>query len=347
MCELETLQLLRRPRAEMGTSWASNDYLGLGREYGWGATGSRLISGDRPALRALEGALARWQDLPSALVFTSGYAANVGALSALLGRDDVVISDALNHASLIDGMRLARARVSVFPHNDLGAVEALLKASRGRRTWVVTESYFSMDADSPDLPRLRALCDAYGAFLYLDEAHALGVFGPEGRGLAAAADVIADVVVGTLGKSLGAQGAFVAGAPELSLYLWNRARSFVFSTGLSPQVAAAAHANVERVRVVASMREGLATIAEHARARLTAAGLPPLGHGPLLPIVVGSEARALDAAQAMAERGFHVQPIRPPTVPSGSARLRITLSARETRAEVDAMLDALIEVVAR
>lgn len=348
--ELETLRergQLRVPRTDDSLiGFASNDYLGLGRaaEASWGATGSRLISGNHPALRAVEGELARWLALPSALVFTSGYAANVGALSALAGPGDVILSDALNHASLIDGIRLSRAQVQVFPHNDLVALAHLLERSGAtRRTWVVTESYFSMDADGPDLGALRALCDAAGALLYLDEAHALGVMGPAGRGLAAAAGVVPDVFAATLGKSLGAQGAFVAGAPELYDYLWNRARSFVFSTGLSPAVAAAAHANVARVEAAEPTRRLLEARVARFRHRLRSGGLEPLGHGPIVPIVFGAEATAMGVGARLAARGFHVQPIRPPTVASGTSRVRITLSAHETDAQVDDLAAALLE----
>ncbi len=352
--ELDSLRdrdQLRVPRSDDALlGFASNDYLGIARASStpWGATGSRLISGNHPELRALEGELARWLRFPSALAFTSGYAANVGALSALLGPDDLVFSDALNHASLIDGIRLSRATVRVFPHNDLEALGRLLgeTASR-RRTWVVTESYFSMDADGPDLGALRELCTRASSYLYLDEAHALGVTGPAGRGLAAAANIVPDVFAATLGKSLGAQGAFIAGPPELYEFLWNRARSFVFSTGLSPAVATAARAAIEQVEAAESARRLLARRSADLRARLSASGLDVRGHGPIVPLVFGSEAAALALGERLAQRGFHVQPIRPPTVPTGTSRVRITLSAHETDAQVEALTVALIEETQR
>lgn len=348
--ELETLRArgqLRVPRTDDSLlGFASNDYLGIGRSTPgtWGATGSRLISGNHASLRGLEAELGRWLGYPAVLVFTSGYAANVGTLSALLGPDDVVFSDALNHASLIDGIRLARTKVVVFPHNDLEALASHLgEAAGARRRWVVTESYFSMDADGPDLGALRALCDRTQTLLYLDEAHALGVMGPAGRGLAAAADVTPDVFAGTLGKSLGGQGAFVAGAPELYDYLWNRARSFVFSTGLSPAVAAAVLARVPVVEAAHEARAVLQGRGEDFRVQLRAGGLAPLGHGPIVPLVFGSEAAALEIGARLAARGFHVQPIRPPTVAAGTSRVRVTLSSHETDAQVDALAAALVE----
>lgn len=352
--ELDALRArdqLRVPRTnDAGLGFASNDYLGLARASStpWGATGSRLITGNHPNLRALESELTRWLQLPSALVFTSGYAANVGALSALLGPEDLVFSDALNHASLIDGIRLSRAAVRVFPHNDLTALARLLgEASSRRRTWVVTESYFSMDADGPDLVALRELCTRTSSFLYLDEAHALGVAGPAGRGLAAAANIVPDVYAATLGKSLGAQGAFIAGPPELYEFLWNRARSFVFSTGLSPAVAAAARAAIAQVEAAEPARQLLARRSAQLRERLRASGLDVRGEGPIVPLVFGSEATALALGERLARRGFHVQPIRPPTVPSGTSRLRVTLSAHETDAQVEALTTALIEETQR
>ncbi|HHH10665.1 MAG TPA: aminotransferase class I/II-fold pyridoxal phosphate-dependent enzyme, partial [Sorangium sp.] len=223
--ELMTLRrsdLLRKPRPEPpagALQLCSNDYLGYA-EKPWpteamatatGAGASRLVSGDSAAVRGLERALAEWVQLPAALVFTSGYAANVGLLSAIAGAGDVIVSDALNHASIIDGCRLSRAQVVVVPHLDCGAVEAALKQHTGaRRRFVVTESYFSMDGDCAELAALRRMCDEYGAALLVDEAHALGVFGAGGRGCCARAGVKPDALMGTLGKSLGSQGAFVA-----------------------------------------------------------------------------------------------------------------------------------------
>lgn len=322
------------PYAGARPSFCSNDYLGLARRPGgapaaaWGAGASRLVVGESEAHRTLERALAEWLGQEGALTFTSGYAANVGLLSALAERGDLVVSDALNHASIIDGCRLSGARVVVTPHLDADAVERALDTRSEARAWVVTESYFSMDADSPDLARLRALCDAHDAALLVDEAHALGVLGPEGRGVAAEQGVVPDAIVGTLGKALGRQGAFVAGSAPLVDWLWNRARSFVFSTGLSPALAASASEALGWVRGEPSLRAGCLDGSRALRAGLEAAGVHGLGgYGPIVPIVLGEPGVAMDVAAAARAEGIHLQAIRPPTVPVGTARLRLTVSA--------------------
>ncbi|MCU0685811.1 MAG: 8-amino-7-oxononanoate synthase [Polyangiaceae bacterium] len=358
---LEREGLLRERRAVPPGALVlcSNDYLGLARSSGnaalaaaslpdTGAGASRLVSGERPEHGALERDIATWLDVPAALAFASGYAANVGLLSALAGPGDVVVSDALNHASIVDGCRLSRARLAVVAHRDAAAVERALAEHRaeGGRRYVVTESYFSMDGDSPDLPALRRIADAYGAALLVDEAHAVGVFGPDGRGLAAAQGVRPDALVGTFGKALGAQGAFVAGSAELIAWLWNRARPFVFSTGLSPLLAAHVRRNVALVRHANPQRARLAALAERLRAALRSFGyrLPDASHGPVVPVLVGPSRAALELSAALAERGFWAPAIRPPTVPEGSARLRLTLYADLGEADLERAIEALREV---
>jgi 8-amino-7-oxononanoate synthase len=347
--ELERNGLLRtRPAPVDGVArtFCSNDYLGLADRIGHtpaasGAGASRLVVGESREHLALEAEVAAWLGLPSALVFTSGYATNMGALSALARPEDLLISDALNHASIIDGARLSRAEVVVVPHLDLNAVAAALGKAKGRRAWVVTESYFSMDADSPDLPALRSLCDASGAALVVDEAHALGVFGPEGRGLCAAAGVVPDVFIGTFGKSFGAGGAFVAGCHALTAWLWNRARPFVFSTGISPLVAAAAR---EGLRIALSepwRRETVLSRAAQLREGLASAGHDVRGFGPIVPLVVGDPRRAVRLARDLRERGVHVQAIRPPSVPDGTARLRLTTTAAHSEEDVAHAVEAI------
>jgi 8-amino-7-oxononanoate synthase len=344
---LDKEDLLRsrpQPVAEVATSFCSNDYLGLGGEIApagpGGAGASRLIVGERPEHLALETALASWLGAPGALVFSSGYAANVGVLAALAEPADVVVSDELNHASIIDGCRLSRARVEVVPHLSLATVERVLRQPRSGRAWVVTESYFSMDADSPDLAGLRALCDERGAALVIDEAHAVGAFGPQGRGICAERGVVPDVLVGTLGKSFGAAGAFVAGAEALVAWLWNRARSFVFSTGVSPVVAGAALRSLGVVIEDEARRERLHQNARRLRTGLERLGLAPRGYGPIVPLVVGDARRAVLVAAALRAEGVHVQAVRPPTVPAGTARLRVTTTALHTPAQIDHALAA-------
>ena len=363
LAQLESEGLRRRPAAavEPGElSFCSNDYLGLASRPAppapSGSGASRLIAGEREEHRRLERAFATWLGVEDTLAFSSGYAANVGALAALAGAGDLIVSDALNHASLIDGARLSRARVVVAPHGDTDAIARALDERTEARAWVVVESYFSMDADGPDLAALRALCDARGAALYVDEAHALGVLGPGGRGRCAEAEVTPDVLVGTLGKAFGGQGAFVAGRAVLRDWLWNRARSFVFSTGLAPVSAAAAVRSLQevierpelglRVRdLSARLRVGLLS-AGAAAATLTATGFDVvdrprlLGFGHVVPIVVGSPARALELASRLRERGVQVQAIRPPTVPTGTARIRLTVTAEHGPADIDRAVEA-------
>jgi 8-amino-7-oxononanoate synthase len=329
-------------------SFSSNDYLGLASRPSptatCGAGSSRLVVGERAEHVALEAVAAALVGAPKALVFSSGYAANVGLLSALAGPEDVIVSDALNHASLIDGARLSRARVVIVPHLDAPAVDAALQRSAGRRAFVVTESYFSMDADSPDLRMLRRLCDAHGAALIVDEAHALGVLGPGGAGLCAQADIRADALVGTFGKAFGASGAFVAGCSSLVDWLWNRARTFVFSTGISPAAAAAA---LEAVRIAhdnPALRERALAAATELRALLATAGLKPNGYGHILPWILGTPEHALQVTHALRSRGIDVRPIRPPSVPPGTARIRITVTAAHRTADLEHLASVVADV---
>lgn len=353
LSELEHAGLLRVPRAP-GPAGAlvlcSNDYLGYaalpwpsGDVAASGAGASRLVSGTHEAHLLAEREIAAWLGAEEALLFSSGYAANVGTVAALARPGDVIVSDALNHASLIDGCRLSGATIDIVPHLDLDAVERSLVLARGaRRRWVVTESLFSMDGDTPDLPRLRALCDAHDAALLVDEAHALGVFGPRGAGLCAEHGVCADVRIGTLGKSLGLHGAFVVGSRTLRTYLWNRARSFVFSTGVSPMLALAA---ADRVRRAAADEAGRARLAENTRrlrSGLQALGarLLPSSSGPILPWILESPRTAVAMSERLASQGVLVQAIRPPTVPAGTSRLRITASAGLSEVDIERALAA-------
>ncbi len=344
-------------------SFCSNDYLGLASHPalaaaaaeaaardGFGASASRLVAGDLPAHRALEAALAAFFDRPAALVFPSGYQTNVGVLTALAGRDDLIVSDALNHASLVDGCRLSRARVAIYPHGDARAARRLLAAGTPfRRRILVTESLFSMDGDAAPLGALTDAAAATDSILVVDEAHAFGVLGPGGRGLCAAARVVPDVLIGTLGKAAGTAGGFVTGAAPLRDLLVNRARTFIFTTALPPPVAAAAAAAVgliagaegeqRRARLAARQRSfGEALVGRGLLARIP--------DGPIVPVRLGSETRALAVAEALAARGFFVPAIRPPTVPAGSSRLRVTLSAAHEPGDVDQLAAALGELLA-
>ncbi len=309
-----------------------------------GSGASRLVFGTHPAHLAAEAELADWLGYDGALCFSSGYAANVGALGALLSPEDCVISDELNHASLIDGIRLSRARPTIVRHLDLDALEAALHAGQGAPArWVVLESYSSMDGDGPDLGRVRQLCDRYEAHLYLDEAHGVGLFGPEGRGRAAEAGVHADVLMAGLGKAVGAQGGAVLGSRELCVWLWNRARSFVFSTAPAPLTATTLRERVARVRAADVERARVHALAASTRGRLAELGyeLGVGSFGPILGLRLGEAERALRWAAELRAAGFLVQAIRPPTVPPGGSRLRLTLRASHRAEDIERLLACL------
>lgn len=339
-------------------NFSSNDYLGLAnapevvgaaREallaHGVGAGASRLIVGDSAVHHELEARLARFVGAEAALLFNSGYAANQGALAALLGPGDVVFSDALNHASLIDGCRLTRARVVVYRHGDVEALEAALRATPGRRRLVATDAVFSMDGDVAPVRALRKVCDRHGAALLVDEAHATGVLGARGAGLCEAEGVTPDVHVGTLSKALGGLGGFVAGSRALCDALVSLARPLVFSTGLPPALCAAALAALGELET-SGRRGALRERIDRLAAGLQALGLPARGDSAVFSLVLGDEARALDASARLLERGVLVKAIRPPTVPPGTSRLRVSVTAAHTPAHVEVLLEALRDVVA-
>ena len=353
LADLAARSLLRVPRVAPSGSvtMCSNDYLGLAEHpieahAAPGAGASRLVSGNTDAHEALETALADWLGVEACLAFTSGYAANLGALSCLVRPGDRVLSDALNHASIIDGLRLARANVEVVPHLDLAAAARFLahQPTGSTRTWFVTESYFSMDADLPQLSELSRLCQENGAALYVDEAHALGVFGPNGRGACAAQGVVPDVLVGTFGKSFGLAGAFVGGKAVVRQWLWNRARSFVFSTGMSPLLAAGASRRLPIIAKAERERTHLLALGERLRSGLRALGCDIRGEGPIVPWVISDPAHALRLANALNAGGYFVQAIRPPTVPEGTSRIRLTVTAGHQMSDVTGFLRTVAEL---
>jgi 8-amino-7-oxononanoate synthase len=321
----------------------------VSRETQLGAGAARLISGTAPEHLALEEALAEWLGTESALLFSSAYAANLGAVSALGAPGDVIFSDALNHASIIDGCRLSRAQSVVVPHRDLPALERALSTippAPGGARWVITESYFGMDGTSPDFSALRALCDRWQAALIVDEAHSVGTFGPEGRGLCAGAGVRPDVLTGGFGKAFGLQGGFVACSGTVRSWLWNRARSFVFSTATSPWLCARTLESLRWIRGSDALRRRLRRHALRLEARLRAEGIefPPGHHGPVFPIVFGSESSTLEAARSLRAMGVLAHPVRPPTVPPGTARIRVTLRADLSDDDVELLANALVQV---
>lgn len=334
----------------------SNDYLGHAAspelahaqrealaQWGTGAGASRLISGGMTPHHDAEAALADFVGAPSALLFSTGYAANVGAIQALVGPGDLVLSDALNHASLIDGCRLSRARVVVYPHGDVAEAARLLAEHRrdARAALIVTDGLFSMDGDVAPLAALRALADEHDAGLFVDDAHAIGVLGLQGRGAAAAAGIVPDVLVGTLGKAIGLAGAFVAGTPELTRLVGNRARSYVFSTAPPPALAATIPLALALAQRADDARARLLRHAAALRAGFTSLGLrTPPGIAPIVPVLLGDARAAMHASARLFELGVFAHGIRPPTVAPGTARLRVVPTAAHTDAHIESALEA-------
>jgi 8-amino-7-oxononanoate synthase len=336
-------------------SFASNDYLGLSdhpavraaahealERWGTGAGASRLVTGSRPVHNELEDELAQWKGTEAAVCFPTGFAANLGVLSVLGGPGVRVFSDELNHASIVDGCRLARAEVAVYRHRDLGHLEELLASGDvvGRMpALVVTDSVFSMDGDVAPLDELLAICVRYGALLVIDEAHA--VLGPRLDLTEYSSEAKSSIVqVGTLSKTLGALGGFVAASRDVVDLLINRARSYIFSTALPPADTAAALVAIRIVRSAegAALVERLEALVQ----MMTETGFAPSAHpSPIIPVILGSEQSAIEASTTLLARGLWVPAIRPPTVPPGTSRLRVTLSAAHSDADVSRLIDAL------
>ena len=346
-------------------AFCSNDYLALAghpdladaacegaRSFGVGAGASPLVSGHSTANEALERELAAFVGLPRALYFYAGYATNIGIVPALVGDGDAIFSDALNHACLIDGARLSRARIHRFAHADLADLAAQLAASTARRKLVISDAVFSMDGDMADIPTLLALCEQHDALLLLDDAHGFGVCGPQGRGSLAAVGLTGDsasrrvLYMATLGKAAGVAGAFVAGPDDLVEWLLQKTRSYIFATAAPALLACALRSSLRLIeqgderraqlrRLIAQLREGLQPV-------LARSGWQ-LGHSvtPIQPLLIGGNAEALAVMEGLREQGIWVPAIRPPTVPEGTARLRIALSAAHTDEHIHRLVQAL------
>lgn len=341
-------------------SFCSNDYLGLASHpalieaaqsaaarYGVGAGASHLVSGHSVLHHTLESELAAFTDLPSVLLFSTGYMANLAIVTVLAGRDDEIFADKLNHASLNDAVLLSRAKFTRYPHLDLVVLEKRLAASRAMRKLVVTDAVFSMDGDMAPVPELLALCERHDALLVLDDAHGFGVLGAGGRGILEHFGVASERIVymATMGKAAGVFGAFVAGPVELTDYLVQRARSYIYTTATPPLLSAALSASLrliegeawrcERLREsITALRQGL----KLRRWRLMDSATP------IQPVIIGSNQEALAVSEALRERGIWVPAIRPPTVPKGEARLRISLSAAHSLDDVVKLAGALNEL---
>lgn len=339
--------------------FCSNDYLGFSQhpaiiqasmealaQYGTGTGGARLIGGTLDLHTELEAELCRFKGTEAALIFNSGYQANVGVLSALVARGDVIFADRLNHASLVDGAQLSRAKRIRYPHGDLATLEKRLADTPATTPkWIVTDTVFSMDGDLAPLHALYSLAERYNAWLILDEAHATGVFGPTHRsglwettGLGAPARVIQ---IGTFSKALGSFGAYVAASRDVVEALIQFSRSFIYSTSLPPSVVAA---NLAALRLLMSDGRYTQALWENVRTFQSAAAMQGLqlpAHSPIIPILIGDAAQAVQCAATLLEKGFYIQAIRPPTVPEGTSRLRMTLTAKHTPEQIHALATAL------
>ncbi len=347
-------------------AFCSNDYLGLANDprviqalqdgatqYGAGSGASHLVNGHSRAHHELEAALAEFTGRPRALLFSTGYMANIGTLDALAGRGDRIYADRLAHASLLDGARHSGARLRRYPHADAGLLtDWMQKESGDGRRLIVTDGVFSMDGDIAPLPALAALANRHDAWLMVDDAHGLGVIGPGGRGALAHFGLDAaqaPILVGTLGKAFGSFGAFVAGSEELIAALIQFARSYIYTTALPPAVAGAALAALAIASRESWRRERLQSLISRFEngARRLGVALPTRAEGmpatPIVPLIVGDSAHALVLSRRLLDRGILISAIRPPTVPRGSARLRITFSAAHNESHVDRLLDALAE----
>ena len=340
-------------------SFCSNDYLGLANhagniaalrdtlpETGLGGAASHLVCGHHDAHHQLEQRLAEFTQRSSALFFSTGYMANLGVISALAGRGDTIFSDRLNHASIIDGCVLSRAKVRRYAHGDVSALEAMLAETSGHKL-VVTDGVFSMDGDVAPLKALARVCQAHDALLMVDDAHGIGVLGPQGRGSvleAGLSEADVPVLIGTLGKAVGTSGAFVAGPEVLMDYLVQKARTYIYTTAMPPALAKATYASIDLIEQDDARRTHLQALIARFRAGAQELGYQLMpSYTPIQPIMVGDNHAALALSRALEEQGILVTAIRPPTVPEGEARLRVTLSAAHSEAQVDRLLKALAQ----
>ncbi len=357
--------LYRELSPPRGIDFSSNDYLGLSNhprlrermiralaDGPLGSPASRLLRGHTELHERLEERLAAWKGMEAALLFPSGYQCNLGVLATLVKRDDLALSDELNHASILDGLKMSGCRTEFYPHLDVRAVEDLLRERPARgRTFLVTESLFSMDGDIAPLDAYAELAERYGAHLIVDDAHAAGIYGPErGSGLIEEfrAERRVAAAVSTCGKALGISGAFVSGPATLKEYLVNRARAFIFTTAVPPLLLKAIELALEIAQEEPWRRKRVLDLASRLRAALSDSGVAGVrGSGPIVPVILGSAARALEAAEAIARAGFDVRAVRPPAVPPGTARIRISVHADRTEDEVDELARAVAEATSR
>lgn len=301
-------------------------------QYGLGSSSSRLLTGNSILYETLENQICKWYGVDeAALIFNSGYHANLGVISALAGKNDLILSDSLNHASIIDGIRLSKARCMIFPHNDTGRLEALLEQNRAQfeNVLIITESLFSMDGDRADLETLVKLKNKYKALLYIDEAHSAGVFGPEGQGLCYQAGLCdqVDILLGTMGKALASHGAYILTRPLIKSYLINTARSLIFSTSLPPVAVSWNLFILERIAEFDKKRKHLQAVSETFRTALSHAGLTTAGDSHIVPVITCDNKKTVEVSDLLFDNGFLAFPIRPPSVPVNHSRIRFSMTS--------------------
>lgn len=339
-------------------NFCSNNYLDLANDArlrqaakdcmdreGFGSGASRLICGNMDAHVALEKKIAQFKETEGCLLFNTGYMANVGIISSLFDREDVIFADKLNHASIVDGIRLSQAEMKRYAHNDMAALEAMLKNSHGfKKRCIITDSVFSMDGDIAPLDKIVELAQKYDCIVMIDEAHAFGVLGKKGKGLAEyfGVEKKIDIQMGTLSKAAGSFGAYCCGSHDLITYLFNKARSFIYTTGLPASVAAASLRAVEIIEEDQQRRQQLLNNAGYLRAQIRLMGFETTNAPtPIIPIIVKDPLIALQFSRRLLERGIFVSAIRPPTVPVNTARLRITVMSSHTKEELDYLINSL------
>ncbi|AUJ24143.1 8-amino-7-oxononanoate synthase 2 [Virgibacillus dokdonensis] len=335
--------------------FSSNDYLGLAndkrlihatiealQQFGVGSSGSRLTTGNTYWHEKLEKKIATFKQTEAARLFSSGYLANIGVLSALAEAEDVILSDQYNHASIIDGCRLSKAKTCIYRHVDMEDLERKLAATtKYKQRFIVTDGVFSMDGSIAPLDRMMELADHYHAYVIVDDAHATGVLGQSGRGTSAYFGIMPDVVIGTCSKAIGTEGGFVAGSSILVDFLKNHARTFIFQTALPPAICVATYTAIELIEQDASRRERL-----HYNIRKVKEGLNDMGyavkgdHTAIIPVIIGDQQLALEFAKELEEKGIYAPAIRPPTVPNGESRIRLTVTASHSMKDMDDVLHA-------
>ena len=342
-------------------SFCSNNYLGLANnplvikavkdavgKYGWGAGASRLVSGNMRLHEVLEGEISRFKGKEASIVFPTGYMANIGTISSLVSKGDLVICDKLNHASIIDGCRLSGADFRVYPHCDMEKLENILKKStKYSRKLIVTDTVFSMDGDIAPLPDIVRIAHKYNAMVMADEAHGTGVFGENGRGVVEHFNLSkkVSIVMGTLSKAVGSLGGYVSGDADLINFLRNKARPFMYTTALPPAVCAASIAGIKLIRKNPSLRKSLWNNVRYLKKELDLLNFNLIpSESPIIPILIGDAKKAVDVSKLLYKKGILIPAIRPPTVPTRSSRLRMTVMSTHTRKDLERLLEVLSDV---